>query len=93
MDADRRPIHCLSHDPGLNILAVGCGNDVILANYRSRGEHMSLYNIRHLSPPSGFPQLRTTELPESTAQSIHFLQGQDSLIVSYLHHGVMFGFS
>ena len=77
----------------LNVLAVGSGKDVILANYSIHGNHLaSWYATRRLPPPPGFPQFRATELPESTAQSIHFLQRQDSLIVSYLHHGVMLDF-
>ena len=53
---------------------------------------MSWRNARRLPPPLGFPQLRGAKLPEPTAQSIHFLQEQDSLVVSYLHHGIMLGF-
>ena len=52
---------------------------------------MSWQNARRLPPPLAIPQLRTVKLPEPTAQSIHFLQGQNSLIVSYLHHGIMLG--
>lgn len=88
-DANRNPIHCLSHDPRLNILAVGSGKGVVLANYDTHGEQTASWSkIRRLPPPPGFPQLCATELPEPTPQSIHFTQGQDSIIVSYLHHGV-----
>ncbi|KAF9642842.1 hypothetical protein BDM02DRAFT_3132826 [Thelephora ganbajun] len=38
-DATCEPVHCLSHDPGLDILAVGSGKDVILAKYSIRDEH------------------------------------------------------
>lgn len=68
-------IHCLSHDPELDILTVGSGKDVILANYRTQGERAaSWYNTRRLPPPPGFPRLRAIKLPEPTAQSIQFLQ-------------------
>lgn len=50
---------------------------------------MSWSSTRNLPPPSGFPWFRFAEPPEPMAQSIHFLQGQGSFIVSYLHHGVV----
>ncbi|KAF9643089.1 hypothetical protein BDM02DRAFT_3132669 [Thelephora ganbajun] len=92
-DASRRPINCLSHDPGRNVLAVGSGKDTILANYSTQDEYTASWSKTcHLPPPPGLPQLHATKLPDPAAQSIHFLQGQDLLVVSYLHHGVMLGF-
>jgi len=89
-DASNGPIHCISHGTALNTLAVGSGNQVILADYSIQSERTaSWHNTRRLPAPPGFPQLRAAKLPEPTAQSIHFLQEKDSLIVSYLHHGIV----
>ena len=77
----------------MNVLAVGSGKDATLVKYDIQDKRAaSLSETRHLPPPPGFPQLPATELPEPMAQSIHFLPRQDSLIVSYLHHGVTLGF-
>ena len=85
-------MHCISHDPRLNVLAVGSGKNVILAKYSVQGEHtVSWSKARCLPSPPEFPHLSGTELPEPAAQSIHFTYGQDLIIVSYLHHGVTFG--
>jgi hypothetical protein len=63
-----------------------------MVKYRTGGEHtyVAWGTNRCLPPPPGLPQLRGAKFPdEATAQSIHFLQGRDLFIVSYLHHGVM----
>lgn len=93
VDDNRDPVHCLSHDPGLDVLAVGSGRGVTLASYRTQGKHVTAcYNTDHLPSPPKFAQLRTAKFSEPVAQSIHFPPGEDSIIVSYLHHGVMLVF-
>lgn len=88
---DKSPgaVHCLSHDSGQNVLAVGSGKDVVLTNYSTRAEDSSSwYNTRNLPPPPEFSGFHVSKNPEHAPQSIHFFQGQNSLVVSYLHHGI-----
>ena len=85
------PIHSISHHPTLNILVVGCGKGVLLTGYHIDGgkeSEASWNDTRYLPDPPALPSVISSEEP--MAQSIHFQRGQDSLIISYLHHGIVF---
>ncbi|KAF9786242.1 WD40-repeat-containing domain protein, partial [Thelephora terrestris] len=88
-DKSPGPVHCLTHDSGQNVLALGSGKDVVLTNYSTRDEDsLSWYNTRRLPPPPSFIHLHTSKHPDQAAQSVHFLQEPNSVVVSYLHHGI-----
>jgi hypothetical protein len=88
-DTSEGPIHCLAHHPKEDFLAVGCGSDVILASYKNhRGDPASWTDTTKLPRPSKFLRLRGP-LPKPLPRSIHFLQRDDFVIVSYMDHGIV----
>lgn len=46
-------------------------------------------NMRTLPSPPSFDNLKE-KLPSPSARSLHFLKEQDSLLVSYLEHGIVY---
>ncbi|KAA1480052.1 WD40 repeat-like protein [Dentipellis sp. KUC8613] len=77
------PIHCLA--TGGEFLAVGFGNAVVIVKQGAPSE----WNAnRRLPEPPSFPEL-SSKLPPPTAQSLHFMPKDNTLLVTYLDHGIV----
>ncbi|KAA1479957.1 WD40 repeat-like protein [Dentipellis sp. KUC8613] len=77
------PIHCLA--TGGDFLAVGFENSVILVK---QGAPSEWNDNRRLPEPPSFPEL-VSKLPSPTARSLHFIPKDNTLIVTYLDHGIV----
>ena len=87
-DPTKDQIHCLAHHDSQNILAVGCGSDVLLVTYELHGGNgVSWTSTKPLPSPPQLPGYNGF-LPKPIARSVSFLK-RHKLVVAYLDHGVM----
>ncbi|KAF9783888.1 hypothetical protein BJ322DRAFT_1021652 [Thelephora terrestris] len=81
-DINEAPIHCLEHHPKRDLLAVGCGTNVILATHKERrGSSTSWIDTTVLPDPPVFLRLRgslSKPLPRCRA---HSSSGQSQQII------------
>ena len=78
----------MAHHKGKDLLAVGCGNDVLLVDYTTQEEGKSSWTCKTTLPhPPRLPG-SSAFLPGPIARSICFLKG-NRLLVAYLDHGIV----
>ncbi|KAI9060079.1 WD40 repeat-like protein [Trametes sanguinea] len=82
----RSNIICLDYDVNHNYLAVGLGNEVHLTREVERNRYNG---DKTLPPPSGSQEPSGDADSRLRPVSVHFLNNGDSLIVSYLRHGIV----
>ncbi|KAH7902971.1 WD40-repeat-containing domain protein [Hygrophoropsis aurantiaca] len=82
-------VHCLDFEPLNRVLAVGIANEVRIAREMTSSHSEKIYAGNSKIAPPGFSLAEGTEDRRVRPRRVHFFEGGQKLIVTYLNHGII----